>query len=124
MAVRNGLCCVPKQPVSCGIMVHYDVWNAAYYDAKKSLLLCVRKFLNVKLYEYLYFMQLKTRSCFYFSIFCCQNFFTVRIAYLYIFRCCSGVACSYVRDCQEGVLTWAMEGSEGALYTECDDCKN
>ena len=56
MAVRNGLCCVPKQSVSCGIMVHYDVWNAAYYDAKKSLLLCVRKILNVKLYGYLHFM--------------------------------------------------------------------
>lgn len=65
-------------------MVHYDVWNAAYCDVKKSLLLYDRKILNVKLYGYLYFMQLKTRSCFYFSIFCCQNFL-LSVLHIYTF---------------------------------------
>lgn len=70
------------------------------------------------------FYAIKDEISFLFFNFLLSKFFTVRIAYLYIFRCCSGVACSYVRACQEGVLTWAMDGSEGALYTECDDCKN
>ena len=70
------------------------------------------------------FYVIKDVISFLFFNFLLSKFFTVRIAYLYIFRCCGGVACSYVRACQEGVLTWAIDGSEGALYTECDDCKN